>query len=307
MVIRTGIIGFSEGNGHPFSFAAILNGYDEPSFVDAGWPVILDYLRRQPAERFGVGDARVTHAWTQDPAVTAKLCAACRIQHACSRVDEMLGAIDALIIARDDWESHAELALPFLRQGIPVFIDKPLTLDAEELASFMPFLESGKLMSCSGLRYAVELDALRVGDPSMGAIRLISGAVLNGPDKYGIHLIEAVASLGGDFAFPLALTRLQAPHDSFLLHYENGVPFHLDCLGNVGKTFHLSVFGERAHCSIDLHDNFSAFRRTLQRFFAMVQSTVPAIDPAETVRIMRLLARARTLEVGATARLGTQS
>jgi hypothetical protein len=304
MVIRTGIVGFSEGNGHPFSFSAILNGYDEPSFAAAGWPVILDYLRRQPADRFGVGDARVTHAWTQDPDVTAKLCAACRIEHACSGVEEMLGAIDALIIARDDWESHAELALPFLRQGIPVFIDKPLTLDAKELTSFMPYLESGKLMSCSGLRYAVELDALRASEPGTGPIRLISGAVLNGPEKYGIHLIEAVASLGGGFALPVALTRLQAPHDSFLLHYENGVPFHLDCLGSVGKTFHLSVFGDRAHCSIDLHDNFSAFRRTLQKFFAMVQSSVPAIDPAETERIMQLLSLARTLEAGSTARLG---
>lgn len=304
MVIRTGIVGLSEGNGHPFSFSAILNGYDAQAFDGAGWPVILDYLRRQPAERFGIGDVRVTHAWTQDPGVTAKLCAACRIEHACTNVDEMTGAIDALIIARDDWESHADLALPFLRRGIPVFVDKPLTLDSGELASFMPFLENGRLMSCSGLRYAAELDGLRVNDPPTGAIRLISGAVLNGPEKYGIHLIEAVASFGGTFALPLALTRLKAPHDSFLLHYENGVPFHLDCLGHVGKTFHLSVFGERAHCSVDLHDNFSAFRRTLEKFFAMVQSSVPAIDPGETARIMQLLTRARTLEAGATARFG---
>lgn len=300
MVIRTGIIGFSEGNGHPFSFSAIVNGYDEVAFTEAGWPVILDYLRRQPADRFGFGDARVTHAWTQDAELTPRLCAATRIEHACTEVSEMHGEVDALIVARDDWESHAELAMPFLRSGIPVFVDKPLTLEAAQLAAFVPYLESGKLMSCSGLRYAAEIDPLRLPEPAIGAIRLVAGTVLNGPEKYGIHLIEAVASLGRTFARPVAITRLEAPHDSFLLHFDNGVPFRLDCLGNVGKTFHLSFFGDHGHCHFDLHDNFGAFRRTLEHFFAMVRTGVPAIDPVETVRIMRLLTVAATLEPGRT-------
>jgi predicted dehydrogenase len=304
MVIRTGIIGFSEGNGHPFSFSAIVNGYNESAFADAGWPVILDYLRRQPSENFGIGDARVTHAWTQDPALTQKLCSACRIENACIDVSEMLGSIDALIIARDDWETHARLAMPFLRSGIPVFVDKPLTLDVAELAEFTPYLESGRLMSCSGLRYAAEIDPLRLAAPATGSIRLIAGTVLNGLEKYGIHLIEAVASLGGAYTRPVAITRLQAPHDSFLLHFENGVPFRLDCLGNVGKTFHVSVFGDRGHVHFDLHDNFSAFRRTLQHFFTMVRSGVPSITAAETVLIMRLLSASATLAPGSTFRLG---
>ena len=27
--VRVGMIGMSEGNGHPFSFSAIINGYDD--------------------------------------------------------------------------------------------------------------------------------------------------------------------------------------------------------------------------------------------------------------------------------------
>jgi hypothetical protein len=303
MVIRTGIIGFSEGNGHPFSFSAIINGYDDLAFAEAGWPVILDYLRKQPASRFGIEDARVTHAWTQDPAITARLCSATRIEHHCTEASDMIGEVDAVIIARDDWESHLKLALPFLHNGTPVFIDKPLTLDSAELSIFIPYLERGKLMSCSGLRYAKELDELRVSMSGIGSIRLVAGTVLNSPEKYGIHLIEAVAGLGGFFARPAGITRLKAPHDSFLLHFENGVPFRLDCLGSVGKTFHLSFFGDHSHCHFDLHDNFSAFRRTLHRFFNMVRVGVPIIDPVETTRIMRMLSAARQLGLGKTAKL----
>jgi hypothetical protein len=304
MVIRTGVIGFSEGNGHPFSFSAIINGYNDFAFAEAGWPVILDYLRKQPADRFGIGDARVTHAWTQDPALTARLCSATRIEHHCTEASDMIGEVDAVIIARDDWESHSKLALPFLRNGTPVFIDKPLTLDSAELSTFMPYLERGKLMSCSGLRYAKELDELRVSVSDIGSIRLVAGTVLNSPEKYGIHLIEAVAGLGSFFARPVEITRLETWHDSFILRFENELPFHLDCLGSVGKTFHLSFFGDKSHRHYDLHDNFSAFRRTLEQFFDMVRTSVQSIDPVETMRFMRLLSVACQLEYGKTAKVG---
>jgi hypothetical protein len=302
-MIRVGIIGFSEGNGHPFSFSAIVNGYDETHFAEAGWPVILNYLKQQPADRFGFDGVRVTHAWTQDASLTRKLCAACRIDTVCELATDMLGAVDAVIIARDDWESHAELAMPFLRHGLAVFVDKPLSLNVQQLDVFLPYLRSGKLMSCSGLRYAAELDEMRSTEPDTGAIHLISGAVLNGLDKYGIHLLEAVASLGGRFACPVAVTRLPAAHDSFVVTLEGGLLFHLDCLGAVGKTFHLSFFGQTGHRHFDLHDNFSAFRRTLAEFFAMVKTGVPAIAPEQTLRLMRLITTAQTLKPGTTAHL----
>src|SRR5689334_24844046 len=124
MVRRVGTIGLSEGNGHPFSFSAIVNGYDDAGFADAGWPVIHRYLQAQPKENFGFDGFRVSHAWTQDAELTAKLCRACRIKNACSTVEEMVSEVDAVLIARDDWETHYGLARPFLEAGKHVFVDK---------------------------------------------------------------------------------------------------------------------------------------------------------------------------------------
>lgn len=311
LVIRTGIIGFSDGNGHPFSFSAIVNGYDDGAFAAAGWPVIHEYLKRQGPERFGIGDARVTCAWTQDPDLTRRLCAACRIDTACASLQEMADQVDAVIIARDDWESHASLAMPFLEHGVAVFVDKPLAFDEHELAAFAPYLRQGRLMSCSGLRYAAELDSLRVpvGQWDTGATRVIVGTVLLGLERYGIHLIEAMASLGAPFSEPVAVARLDVrldathdtTHDAFLITLADGTPFILNCLGPVAKTFHLSVFGERGHRHFDLHDNFSAFRRTLEAFFGMVRTGEPPIAPDETLRLMQLIGAARALRPGQTA------
>ena len=306
MVIRTGVLGYSEGNGHPFSFSAIVNGYDTAAFEQAGWPGILEYLQREPAERFGIGEARITCAWTQDPRITGRLCAACKIARACNRPDDMLGQVDAVIVARDDWETHAGLALPFLQHGLPVFVDKPLSLSDDDLVRFEPYLRTGKLMSCSGLRFARELDSVRndIAENTFGIPRFISATVLNGMEKYGIHLLEAVAGLSAGFGTPRSVARLETPHEAFLMHFRDGTPFILHCLGAVAKTFHLSVFGERGHRHADLHDNFGAFRRTLERFFAMVSDARPPIDPDETLALMALLARARSLRPGESASLG---
>ena len=300
--MRTGIIGLSDGNGHPFSFSAIVNGYDDQAFGDAGWPVIHDYLKAQPAENFGFPDARITHAWTQDRELTERLAAACRIGTVCAAPEDMVDAVDAVLIARDDWETHMPLARPFLEAGKHVFVDKPVTLDMGELSFFEPYIRDGRLMSCSGLRYAHELDELRgqKQEERLGDIRLVSGSVLNDIEKYGIHLLEAVASLGGALARPRSLTRLDAEHQAYALMMANGTLFQLNCLGAVGKTFHLSFFGTRAHRHYDLHDNFSAFRRTLAAFYEMVRSGEPPIEPGETCRLMRLLMAARSLEPGET-------
>ena len=45
--IKIGIIGMSHGNGHPYSWSAIVNGYDHEYMKDCPFPVIQDYLKKQ--------------------------------------------------------------------------------------------------------------------------------------------------------------------------------------------------------------------------------------------------------------------
>ena len=294
--MKWGIIGFSPGNGHPFSFSAIVNGYDREALARADWPVILNYLEAQPREKIGLPGIEITTAWGSCPETTEKLCAACRIPRRVADPAEMLGLVDAVIIARDDWESHRPLAAPFLEAGRPVLLDKPLSLQEEDWAYFAPYLRSGKLLSGSGLRFARELDAFREVASGPFACRHINATVLNNLSHYGIHLLEAIAGLG----FPRihSIRRLPASHESFHLTLANGVTVSLDCLGAVGKTFHLSFFGEKGHEHFDLHDNFSAFRRLLKHFAHLAQTGEPPFDPEETLHLMQILRAGVHLQPG---------
>jgi predicted dehydrogenase len=291
MVTRVGILGFSEGDGHPFSFSAIINGFSDTGMAASGWEGIHNYLRQRDASEFGIGDLKVTHAWTQFPEITKKLCDASKIPNAVSDPREMLGNVDAVIIARDDSESHLSLALPFLASGLPVFVDKPLTLDPEELRAFRPFLESGKLMSCSAMRYARELDLLRISIPGFGPIKLVRGAIVLSWEKYGIHLLEAIFGLMNPK--PLYALATGADHDSVALGNRDGSLIQIDCLGVAPRTFSIEVFGKEQRGSAEITDNFSMFRRALWHFHDSMKTGTPAIDPAQTILLMRILMAGR--------------
>jgi len=293
LVKNVGIIGmYDEGNGHPFSFSAIVNGYSRKGFKAANWSGILNYLESRDKKDFGFDGFQITYAWTQDKKITKKLCAACKIPYLVNNPGEMLGKIDALIVARDDM--HAEIALPFLKNKIPVFIDKPLTLNKKELNDFIPYLKNGTLMSTSGLRYARELDKVKPKLSEILPVKLISATVVNELARYGIHMLDAIDSIG--LLSVNKVKRLDTKYDSFQFQTDNGSTILLNCLGSVNRTFHLSIFGEKGHVHTDLHDNFSAFKRTLGYFFKMVKDKAPPIDPEKVIKTMDIIRKAKSLK-----------
>lgn len=302
MVVRAAVVGISEGNGHPFSFSAIVNGYSPTALANSGWPGIYDYVRRRDPSEFGFEGFTITHAWTQDTLVTRSLCEACLIPHAAARLDDLLGQVDAVILARDDHEKHAAMAMPFLKAGLHVFVDKPLSLDLDELRMLKPFLETGQLMSCSGMRFAKELDEPRLSIGDYGPLTLIRGAIVLSWEKYGVHLLDAILSMVK--ARPVSATALMARHASIAIRLEGGMLLQIDALGDAPRTFRIDIWGTQRASTHEITDNFSMFRRMLWHFADSIRTRKPAIPAQDTLDIMRtLIAGRRSLQQGRTVLL----
>ena len=45
--LKIGIIGISEGNGHPYSWSSIFNGFDEKELIKCPYPAIIEYLKKK--------------------------------------------------------------------------------------------------------------------------------------------------------------------------------------------------------------------------------------------------------------------
>jgi len=292
MVKKIGIIGFSEGNGHPYSFSAIFNGYQSDLIRAANWPVIADYLDKKDKADFGISSYHISHVWSQDHHESIKIQKACYIEYVSKSLDEMCRDVDVVIIARDDVESHYELAKSFLESKKSVFIDKPLTLSLEHLSFFEPYLKSGQLMSCSSLRYAKELDDLKLQlqKKELGKIHLIKGTVIGSWEKYGIHLLEAIQEIIPFTVEAITEHKLSnKDHRSFILECDKDLIITIDVLEKTTKIFQLDFHGEKGHFTCNISDNFSSFKRTLTRFVKQFETNIPQISPLQTIHLMKIL------------------
>ncbi len=119
---------------------------------------------------------------------------------------EMLGRIDAVLVLSICGAAHLERVTPFLRAGVPAFVDKPFACSLEDAqAMYTLARESGvSLWSSSGMRFASEILDFQQRSKLYGELH---GVLTYGPAKrvdgnpgllhYGIHTTEMLCTLMG--------------------------------------------------------------------------------------------------------------
>ena len=74
-------------------------------------------------------------------------------------LDEMAKNVDIAFIQGCDWDRHLELAEPFVKAGVPVFIDKPIAGNLRDCHKLEEWAASGAvILGTSVLRYTYEHD-----------------------------------------------------------------------------------------------------------------------------------------------------
>jgi len=292
--LRLAMLGMVEGNGHPYSWSAIFNGYDEKAMAACPYPVIPDYLGRQPKDTFGIPGARVTHIWTDQAEDALRVAAAARIPNILKRPEEAIGAVDAVLIATDRGEEHVARCRPFVEAGLPIFVDKPLVDNAADLAVFNRWVAEGRpILSSSCIRYAKEFMPFRAATHNMGELRFVSITTPKSWERYGIHALEAVYPILGP-GFETARHSGREGRD--LVHYTHrkGVDVVVavisDMLGGFGL---LTLAGTRDHVQAVFKDTFFAFKAQLEAFIEFVRTGKRPFPWTETDELMRMLIAGR--------------
>jgi hypothetical protein len=119
--LTLGMAGMIEGNGHPYSWSAIVNGYDSQKMAASPYPVIAEYLDEQPAGEVGLPDVSVTHIWTDNPTDAKDVAEATYIDEVVSSPTDLIGKVDAVLIPTDDGDDHVGRVKPFVGAEIPNF------------------------------------------------------------------------------------------------------------------------------------------------------------------------------------------
>lgn len=283
----------SEGNGHPYSWAAIFNGYHPDSMADCPFPVIPAYLAEQTFPEAAIPNVEVSHIWTQDTAISQHISASSRIPHIAHKATEMIGQVDGILLARDDAERHLEMARPFLLEGIPIFIDKPLALtrrEAQEIFSLQQY--EGQVFTCSSLRYASEFQPTEEIENTLGTLRFIEGIVPKFWNTYAVHIIEPAlnfASKRGSLEEILPFKRNEVQMAQ--VRWSSGLSAVFKTMGSIKCPLEIALYGENGFIRLAFQDSFNAFKSSLEVFVEMIRTKTQPIPRKETLEIVEIIER----------------
>lgn len=192
-----GMVGLNPGNGHPFSFSAVFNGFNQDALDEfCEFSLIRKYLRDFHDGRDFIPEARVTHVWTENPDVSRKIAAVSKIPSIASSLDELVENVDAVIFARDDVWNHWEMSKKIFASGKPLFMDKLLSPDRSELALFAEYARDYPLMTSSSFRWSPLVEA--AAQLSSGELATVYGAAPCIWERYAPHLLEPLFHLIGN-------------------------------------------------------------------------------------------------------------
>ncbi|MEO7597927.1 MAG: oxidoreductase [Opitutus sp.] len=302
--IRLAMLGCTPGNGHPYSWSAMFNGYNrETMTAECPFPGIPQYLNKEPAATIPIPGAKVTHiCCVGEGGFTAEHVAKCSlIPHIVDNPADVIGEVDAVIIATDIGREHVGRARPFIEAGVPLFIDKPLTDNVPDLNIFRDWVEEGRpLMSSSSMRYTKEFMPYRHSTRELGELRFVSITTPKSWEAYGIHALEAVYPILGP-GFISARNTGSFERNIVHLKHKCGadviVVASSDMYGSFGC---LQLCGTAGKVQLASGDSFFAFKAQLAAFIEYLRTGQHPFPFSETVELMQLvIAGIRSREQGA--------
>ena len=289
--IKLAMIGMVEGNGHPYSWSAIINGqYDAKIMADCGYPVIPQYLAAAKDE-LGISGAKVTHIWCNERSDAEKVAKAAYIPNVVNNPEDVIGKVDAVIIPTDKGWEHLDRARPFIEADMPIFIDKPLTDSEDHLKQFVKWQRQGKpIMSTSCMRYAKEFAEVQNRLSELGELRLITMTTAKSWERYGIHALEGVYPfLEPEGWLWVANTGTEQANVVHCRH-ESGVDVILAAIADMYGAFGcLNLYGTKGNLSAQFTDTFYAFKTQLVEFINYLKTRDLPFEFSQTVELMKII------------------
>ena len=173
----------------------------ENSHADA----FLDFIYRTESYR----DVEVVGVYSNEPEAAKKLNEKYGVKILKNYTDAK-GKVDGIVITARHGALHYEYAKPYIESGIPMFIDKPVTISESEAVEFMQTLKSHgvRVSGGSSLKHDVGVKLLKL-DRECNTDGKTTGGFVKAPINmvnayggfyfYAPHLVEVVAEIFGRY------------------------------------------------------------------------------------------------------------
>lgn len=210
-----------------------------------------------------------------------------------SEPTQLLAETDLVLVVDDSGQgaTHVPLARPFVKAGVPTFVDKPMSTDLAEAATLFRLAEETgtPVTSSSALRFAKEIEADRERIAALGPL---SSVVSVGPGEwyyYGVHAVEQLfAAIGPGVEWVRRMT--WPDRDVAVLSYRDGGPTAVvETLRDAKYCFHLTLYGREGLHAVRVEDSTAFYTRQVAAAVAMARTGRPPVAPEETLELLAVL------------------
>lgn len=207
-------------------------------------------------------------------------------------IDELLTKVDVVLLETNDGRRHLEQALPVLKAGKRMFIDKPM---AASLADAMIIFNAAKhynvpVFSASSLRYIKGMDEIQ-----SGSVGKVLGAEAYSPcalEKthpdffwYGIHGVETLfTAMGTGCKTVVRVTTTDT--DMAIGTWNDGRIGSFRGLRAGKPNYGGTVFGEKATVTLGSYNGYNPLLVEIVKYF---QTGIVPVQPEETLEILAFM------------------
>lgn len=255
------------------------------------------WSREDTAREPALSDAHVTCWWGADRAAAEKMAARLGVTTVYDRPEDMLGQVDVVLVCTHDASDHHVLAMPFLREGIAAFVDKPFTDDHRHAAEMVQAArESGAvLFSSSPWKWSPVVQDLRASIDTVGPLRTV---VASGPAPgdaffyvtHSLELVQYVYGLGAEH-----VTCFEDPlHRSLVIGYPGGRIGVVNAMREIAWVRHLVAYGVDGYLEADVsntHRDEGKVQMVVE-FMRAVRSGHAPLPPDYAAEVTRILVAA---------------
>ena len=279
-VTKLGIVGFSEGNGHPYSWSAICNGYDE-KLMEAYCPyqVIPKYLAKQNWPSAKLPNVQITKILKTDPIQTFNVARATFIQNVCNDKRKFVENLTGVLLARDDAQNHLSNSRHFLNAGLHLYLDKPISITLRSLDKiYDQQIFDGQIFSFSAHTFDEGLRPTEIGNDwaeFQRKVHTIVGSTPNNWNKYSVHLLDPIVRFmledGEEFS-TVQTTETSCVSHRFTTNLGRIIIINTNCPVEDGINF--SFHTKDGQFNVTWSDYFNSFKKALAAFLKNTQRPV---------------------------------
>jgi len=294
-LIRIGIIGSNEGNGHPISFSSIFNGYNLKYLKKfCKFKLINEYLPKFHKNKKSniIDGAKITSIWTQSKKNSYQISKISNIKNICNSLEEMSNQVDGVILARDDIENHLKMTKIFLKKKIPIFIDKLIVPDKKSLKKFNLISKNKLFMSCSSARYT---GLIKKTEKIKYKIKKDTVFVIGYSKKnwirYAHHLLEGIVKIFGyDIVKVRCLFQDKNKNEIYQLIYKNGLNVILQFSDKLHLPINFMCLRKSSYpLYVPYEDYFFSIKAMMHDFEKMVRTKKNSIPLKEMVKLSKIV------------------